>query len=89
MQHKTRLQSDYEDLIPTIHRLSLATQFISGSTAAVGIFIVILGKLPIAIKLLPILLSTILTFIIIGSFEGGIRKIFPYWIRQILNWFFD
>lgn len=88
MQHKTQLQADYEGLIPTIQRLSLAAQFISGSTAAVGIFIVILEKMPITIKLLAIALAVVLTIIIIGSFEGGIRTIFPYWIRQILNWSF-
>lgn len=31
MQHKSRLQTDYEDLIPTIHWLSLAAQFIGKS----------------------------------------------------------
>ncbi|MFK8004996.1 MAG: hypothetical protein AB8H03_01435, partial [Saprospiraceae bacterium] len=50
---------------------------------------VIYEKLPITIKLIAIAVTAILTLIIIGSFEGGIRKLYPFWIRQILNWFFD
>ena len=89
MQHKTKLQRDYENLIPTIQRLSLAAQFVSGVTGAFGIYVVIYEKLPITIKLIAIAVTAILTLIIIGSFEGGIRKLYPFWIRQILNWFFD
>lgn len=84
-----KLQRDYESLIPTIQHLSMAAQFVSGATAAVGIYIVILEKMPFSLKLVAIGLTIILTTIIIGSFEGGIRKLFPYWIRQILNWLFD
>lgn len=86
MQHKNTLQKDYADLIPTISRLSLAAQFISGSTAAFGIYAVIIQKMPISIKAIAVLITIGLTVIIIGSFEGGIRKLFPYWVRQILNW---
>lgn len=83
------LQRDYEGLIPTIKILSLAAQFISGTTGAFGIFVVVLEKLPIEIKVLAIAITITLTLIIIGAFEGGIRKLYPYWIRQILNWCFD
>lgn len=86
MKYKNTLQKDYENLIPTIKLLSLAAQFISGSTAAFGIYIVIIQKIPISIKAIAILITLILTTIIIGSFEGGIRKLFPYWVRQILKW---
>lgn len=89
MAYKTKLQRDYENLIPTIQRLSLAAQFVSGVTGAFGIYVVIYEKLPITIKLIAITITAILTLIIIGSFEGGIRKLYPFWIRQILNWFFD
>jgi hypothetical protein len=89
MNNKSKLQLDYEGLIPTIKKLSLAAQFISGSTAAFGIYIVILQKLPITVKFVAILITLLLTIIIIGSFEGGIRKIFPYWVRQIFHWLFD
>ncbi len=89
MEHKTKLQRDYENLIPTIQWLSLAAQFVSGVTGAFGIYVVIYEKLPITIKLIAIAVTAILTIIIIGSFEGGIRKLYPFWIRQILNWFFD
>lgn len=86
MQHKNTLQEDYEQLMPTIEKLSLAAQFISGSTAAFGIYAVIIQKMPISIKAIAVLITIALTVIIIGSFEGGIRKLFPYWVRQILNW---
>ena len=86
MQYKNTLQRDYAALIPTIKRLSLAAQFISGSTAAFGIYAVIIQKMPISIKAIAVLITIVLTVIIIGSFEGGIRKLFPYWVRQILNW---
>ena len=86
MQHKNTIQKDYEALIPTIERLSLAAQFISGSTAAFGIYAVIIQKMPISIKAIALLITIALTVIIIGSFEGGIRKLFPYWVRQILSW---
>lgn len=86
---KSNLERDYASLIPTIKYLSLAAQFLSGATASVGIYVVILEKIPIPVKLLAITFTIILTFIIIGSFEGGIRKLFPYWIRQILNWLFE
>lgn len=89
MQHKNTLQKDYEQLIPTVERLSLAAQFISGSTAAFGIYAVIIQKMPISIKAIAVLITVALTIIIIGSFEGGIRKLFPYWVRQILNWCLD
>ena len=89
MQHKNTIQKDYEALIPTIERLSLAAQFISGSTAAFGIYAVIIQKMPISIKAIAVLITLILTVIIIGSFEGGIRKLFPYWVRQILDWCFN
>lgn len=89
MNNKSKLQLDYEGLIPTIQRLSLAAQFISGSTAAFGIYVVIIQKLPISVKFFAIIITLLLTAIIIGSFEGGIRKIFPYWVRQIFHWLFD
>lgn len=89
MKPKNTLQKDYEALIPTIKRLSLAAQFISGSTAAFGIYAVIIQKMPISIKAIAVLATLVLTVIIIGSFEGRIRKLFPYWVRQILNWCFN
>lgn len=89
MNYKTKLQKDYEELIPTIKWLSIAAQFISGATASFGIYVVILQKIPIPIKVLAILVTLLLTIIIIGSFEGGIRKIYPFWIRQLLRWLFE
>jgi len=86
MESKNTLQKDYENLIPTIKILTLAAQFISGSTAAFGIYAVMIQKMPFSIKAIAVLITIILTIIIIGSFEGGIRKLYPYWIRQILNW---
>jgi len=75
-----------QNLIPTIKNLSLAAQFISGSTAAFGIYAVVIQKMPFSIKAFAVLITLALTTIIIGSFEGGIRKLYPYWVRQILNW---
>ena len=86
MDSKNTLQKDYGKLIPTIKKLSLAAQFISGSTAAFGIYAVVIQKMPFSIKAIAVLITLVLTTIIIGSFEGGIRKLFPYWVRQILNW---
>ncbi|GEM_PF-3634151 len=86
MESKNTLQKDYGNLIPTIKKLSLAAQFISGSTAAFGIYAVMIQKMPFSIKAIAVLITIILTTIIIGSFEGGIRKLYPYWVRQILSW---
>jgi len=86
MESKNTLQKDYGNLIPTIKNLSLAAQFISGSTAAFGIYAVVIQKMPFSIKAIAVLITLALTTIIIGSFEGGIRKLYPYWVRQILNW---
>ncbi len=86
MDSKNTLQKDYGNLIPTIKNLSLAAQFISGSTAAFGIYAVVIQKMPFSIKAIAVIITLILTTIIIGSFEGGIRKLYPYWVRQILNW---
>ena len=86
MKYKNTIQKDYENLIPTIKYLALAAQFLSGSTAAFGIYVVIIQKIPISVKAVSVMITLVLTFIIIGSFEGGIRKLFPYWVRQILSW---
>ncbi len=86
MDSKNTLQKDYGKLIPTIKNLSLAAQFISGSTAAFGIYAVVIQKMPFSIKAIAVLITLVLTTIIIGSFEGGIRKLYPYWVRQILSW---
>jgi len=86
MHSKNTIQKDYGKLIPTIKNLSLAAQFISGSTAAFGIYAVVIQKMPFSIKAIAVLITLVLTTIIISSFEGGIRKLYPYWVRQILSW---